>query len=225
MAKNNYCFRLMSLLLVIVMGVLLCGCSNSEEKIYKNAMDLYDLGEYSEAEELFASIPEHESAGEMVKECKYQRANMYYDSKEYTEAYNLFTSIPDYKSSDYMIRKCKLISMARFQYAWGIYQLKDQLKNPSSLQIYGVEFEPYTFTYEGKEELAINIVFDYSGQNSFGGTVRDTIKIIGATVSDDKQQFFLDNIDSLNPIWDYLKDIDYSSSDFDWFDYDYNLKD
>lgn len=174
-----------------------CGCTN-DSSVYNKAHELYENKNFAEAAELFSTISGFKDADELFVVCKFEEAYSLFKAKEFDEAERLFNIVADYdennRNAKLYARDCKTIQMLRSQYIFAIEQLKSKLKNPQSLQVHGAAFEKHEYTYEGKSGTRVDVFLDYSAQNGLGGMNRDTVKIVGRTMSDEQIEYFFDNL-------------------------------
>lgn len=59
--------KIIAVLIVLVMILSLAGCDSSK---YKEAMQMYERGEYAEAKEIFLELGDYEDSASMVKQCE-----------------------------------------------------------------------------------------------------------------------------------------------------------
>ena len=88
--------KIIAALLVLVMALSLCACDSSD---YKEAMELYNLGDYAQARTMFVALADYEDSADMVNKCDYQMAQDYMIDGKYEEAKALFVQLGDYEDS------------------------------------------------------------------------------------------------------------------------------
>lgn len=59
--------KIVALLLVLTMALALCGCSSSD---YKKAQEMFEQGQYEEAQAIFESLGDYEDSKEQASNCK-----------------------------------------------------------------------------------------------------------------------------------------------------------
>lgn len=63
--------KIFILILTLIMVLGAVGCSNQD---YEEALELYEKGNYEEAQSIFAELGDYENSAEMVQDCIYNRA-------------------------------------------------------------------------------------------------------------------------------------------------------
>lgn len=96
--------KALTLLLVIVMTLSLCGCDSSD---YKKAVSLYEAGDYTEAAEIFTSLGDYEDAAELSAKCEYALALDLLADGDYESAFDMFATLGDYEDSIKYIKQAK----------------------------------------------------------------------------------------------------------------------
>jgi TolA-binding protein len=79
------------------------GCSSSD---YKNAMSMYEAGQYEEAATIFTELGDYEDSSAMVLTCQYEGAKSDYDAGDYDGAKETFTALGDYEDSADWVLAC-----------------------------------------------------------------------------------------------------------------------
>ncbi len=73
---------------------------------YRIATNYFDIGNYSDAKNIYQSISDYKNSSDMTKECDYCIAMNMLNNNKYEDAKTLFASISDYKDSADMELKC-----------------------------------------------------------------------------------------------------------------------
>jgi len=91
--------------------LLLSGCKSSD---YKQAVSLFDSGEYEKAQKAFAELGEYkdskeylEKANAIITEERYNHALELFEAENYSKALSAFSSLNDYKDSLQYMNKSK----------------------------------------------------------------------------------------------------------------------
>lgn len=105
--------RIALILVAALMLAMLAGCDSAD---YKEAMALYEGGNYLEAAAMFESLGNYEDSAEQARNSKYQYAQMLFADARYEEAIAAYEVLEDYKDCKDCISECKyLIAEALFQ--------------------------------------------------------------------------------------------------------------
>lgn len=92
--------RLITLLLVVCMAISFSGCAILD---YKQAMDLYEAGEYAEALEIYRNLGDFADSEAMAEICwqkaDYKQAEELFASGDYRQALPLYEGLAMYKDS------------------------------------------------------------------------------------------------------------------------------
>ncbi len=107
--------------LMLAALMLLTGCGKKDD--YKNAMTLYDNGQYQEAAEIFSKLGNFEDSPAMANVCWYEAAKALFDAESYEDARGIFVNLGDYESSADYVDKCDHKLMLQ-QYA-DVFKLLD----------------------------------------------------------------------------------------------------
>ena len=94
---------LLALALVGALGVFLVMPSLR----YKQAVKLYEDGQYKEAAAVFSQMGEYKDSDEMVRECWYCLALKYYKAEDYDQAARYFKKAGQYRDSEARLKKCE----------------------------------------------------------------------------------------------------------------------
>lgn len=92
-----------ALVFLIMTMVLLTGC---DELDYRKAVLHYNAGEFSQAAELFAQIPQHEDSARLYDQARYYQALELYNAEEFSQAAELFAQIPQHADSALLHTRC-----------------------------------------------------------------------------------------------------------------------
>lgn len=76
------------------------------EQIYLRGINRLQMGDYSEAIELFAAIAEYKNSAELIRSCRYLWAVELEAAGDYAGARELCQSLEDYPGRDVLIEKC-----------------------------------------------------------------------------------------------------------------------
>ena len=115
--------KIIAALLVLVMALSLCACDSSD---YKEAMELYNLGDYAQARTMFVALADYEDSADMVNKCDYQMAQDYMIDGKYEEAKALFVQLGDYEDSAARAKDCSY-NIAKASMSAGEYQKAREL--------------------------------------------------------------------------------------------------
>lgn len=101
-------------LFCLCIGLLLCGCFNSDQKDYEAAKELYSAKKYQEAYNKFTELGEYEDARELASESAYLWGQEKFKTGAYEEAIDIFSKLGNYRDSKDLILQCeyfKVVSM------------------------------------------------------------------------------------------------------------------
>ena len=84
------------ILMILLCCFALCGCKSTE---YKDAVSLFEAGDYSGAIEKFTSLGNYKDSDELLKAARYEEAVRLYEAQNYAEAEIAFKALDDYKDS------------------------------------------------------------------------------------------------------------------------------
>ncbi|MBQ1235662.1 MAG: tetratricopeptide repeat protein, partial [Oscillospiraceae bacterium] len=76
------------------------------EQLYLRGINRLQMGDYSEAIELFAAIAEYKNSSELIRSCRYLWALELEAAGDYAGARELCLSLEDYPGRDVLIEKC-----------------------------------------------------------------------------------------------------------------------
>lgn len=132
--------------IMVSMSWQLCACSGKTEEVLPNKQDMLDqIDEYKDQAK-FTSVIE-----------LYRKLKLY-----------------DYISDDdlkFYEKKYEINSFVCYWIESSIEHLKEELKDPYSLVVYGVKIE--MCDDEDYDDVVIELTLDYGAKNSFGGMVRE----------------------------------------------------
>ncbi|MBO7253479.1 MAG: tetratricopeptide repeat protein [Oscillospiraceae bacterium] len=101
--KNSF-RKMMILVTAFAMVLMFTGCDSDD---YKEAMGLYESGNYAEAMEMFQALGDYEDSAQMVLACRYGQAKVLMDAGSYEEAAQAFALLGDYQDSQAQMNACK----------------------------------------------------------------------------------------------------------------------
>ena len=100
-------FFITFLIIAVIVGVFAFVISGSKGRIYDEAMDAFEVGDYQTAIEKFEQLPsDYEDVSEMIVESKYQMAIEHMSYGDMESAKTIFEEIIDYADSETMITEC-----------------------------------------------------------------------------------------------------------------------
>lgn len=105
------------IVLVLIPAILLSGCGKGSD--YKDAMSLYENGNYHEASIKFTELGDYENSKEMVKTCRYEEAKALLDTGKFEDARRIFADLGDYERSVEYVKECD------YRAALGLYDSGD----------------------------------------------------------------------------------------------------
>ena len=82
---------------------MLTGCSGSK---YKEATELFNVGNYAEARAMFVELGDYEDSEVKVKECDYQMAEELLENRKFEEARELYLSLNDFQDCEEKAKEC-----------------------------------------------------------------------------------------------------------------------
>ncbi len=88
------------------------------EMRYKDAMSLYEDGDYDEALDAFEAMGDYKDAPDMINACNYGKAMDLFDDEKYEKALKAFDKLGDYKDAKEQMKACS--------YEIALELLKDQ---------------------------------------------------------------------------------------------------
>lgn len=95
--------KVTALLLALVLAMCLTGCKGSD---YKNAVSLYESGQYEEAVDKFTELGDYKDSQLLLQTCKYESAKAMINSGSYEEAKAIFEELGDFEDSADYINSC-----------------------------------------------------------------------------------------------------------------------
>lgn len=89
--------------LTLAMLLLLTGCDALD---YRDAIALYNAGEFSQAADRFAQIPDYEDSAQLYTRARYWQALELYNAGQFTEAAEVFAPLGNYEDSKQLHTRC-----------------------------------------------------------------------------------------------------------------------
>jgi len=108
-SKKKYLWLIAVVILALVLvaaGVRHSIAPDSNAETYNNALQLFALGRYTEARQLFAGLSSYQDAEARVLECDYRSAMKLKDAELYTDAAAAFTALGNYADAPEMAAAC-----------------------------------------------------------------------------------------------------------------------
>lgn len=90
-------------ILTLIIMLTLTACNITD---YKNAMELYNSGNYQEALAAFDKLADYKDSSEMVTKCKYETAKSLFSSGNFKEAYMILSKMREYEDCTELINQC-----------------------------------------------------------------------------------------------------------------------
>lgn len=87
----------------LTLALMLTSCSSID---YKNAMNLYNSGNYTEALAVFEELADYKDSSEMAIKCKYETAKSLFSSGSFTESYTILSKMREYEDCTELINQC-----------------------------------------------------------------------------------------------------------------------
>ena len=168
--------KLAFLLFVLVMALSLAACGKGGE--YKDAMSLYESGQYHDAAVKFTELSDYENSKEMVKTCKYEEAKELFKAGSYDEAREIFVDLADYEQSSDYVTQCDG-AIAREKYG----DVFDALAGNTWFYNGGNDTTLNRISFENDSASIAQVYFDGNGKHDNGSsecsyTVDDTNVIV-----------------------------------------------
>ncbi len=91
---------------LIIVAIILSTFVFIPQGKYSKAFEMFDTGNYAEAEMVFSELGEYKDSLDMANECIYHEAIILVDAKNYADAISLFTKLGEYKDSLDMANEC-----------------------------------------------------------------------------------------------------------------------
>ena len=113
--------KLISIILALSIAFSLVGCDSSD---YKKGLELYEQGEYSNAQLIFEGLGDYKDSMQMVKACYYEKALKYAKEQDFMLALELMENASGYQDSDILIQEYK------YAYAMHLVGFRDQFDYP-----------------------------------------------------------------------------------------------
>lgn len=129
---------------------------------YYRAEDLVKHGEYQEAQLLLDNIPGYDDSLQLQNKIDYETALSSLENGDYETAYEIFSRLGNYEDS---AAQKKIVYYEALAFK-SLFQIRDTLKNPSSMRITKV-----TFYEDSATEGELDAIFEFTATNSYGGTL------------------------------------------------------
>ena len=95
------------ILILLLVGILAFSLSGCDALDYREAIDLYNVGEYDAAAEMFAALGDYEDSAKLVTRSHYWAAVTRMEQGNYEEALPRFLKLQDYEDSAQRVTECK----------------------------------------------------------------------------------------------------------------------
>lgn len=139
--------KILSVVLVASMLILLGGCGESR-KVYKNATDMMDGGNYESAAKEFASLGDYKDSEEKATYCRYEHAVSLMNDKKFADAADAFAKLGNYKNSEEKAVHCKCEQVLTLMNEGGkVFEVLDALKAIGDYQEVYDQIEQIRKTY------------------------------------------------------------------------------
>lgn len=172
MDKALYCLKRYAIiygsviaLAVIAFVAVFLLTSNSRE--YKNAMELYNNGQYVEASAIFNELDDYENSAKMVEACTYAQGCELVSASDFAGASLMFEKIPGYKDSARMVEFCRIEQLySKYPNVFALIQDKVWYFNYSGESAYSVR----SITFTKEKAIIKEAVIDGNGRDTKGDT-------------------------------------------------------
>ena len=180
---------------IVISAILLLALTGCDSSDYKKATELFNSGNYAEAQTMFEALGDYEDSAEMVLECKYQNSIALMEEKEYDTAKEILETLGDYKDSADVLREVGWNIFADYLYDEG----KVTIKNDD----YKVTLE--MVEEQGEELIAVALSVGTTGMAShdFVAMINQPYPEVTALVAEGKISIFTS----------YMEDEGYTSWD------------
>lgn len=140
--------KLIAISLVLILTFTLTGC---DSQIYREAVNLYNAQEYTQAAELFAQLGDYENSKEMISRCNYWEAVKLMEQGDFSAALPRFVKLGNYEDSPQRLLEC------RYQVAVAAFESGDYAQAEAEF----LEFSNYRQTPEYLRQLNWQKFYDY----------------------------------------------------------------
>ena len=155
--KTRFWKSVVCLLLVFLLTFAMTGC---EELDYRDAVDLYNAGNYEEAAKLFAQLGDFEDSSQLETRCYYWLAVKAMEFGRYEAALEQFRALGDYEDAPARITECT------YQLAVAAFDSGDL----AAAEAYFLEIPDYKQTREYCRQITWQKFFDAIAEKAPGET-------------------------------------------------------
>lgn len=99
------------ILCLLLLVAAFTGCNATE---YKKAVELYESGQYAQAQNIFEELGEYEDSQAKAQDCRYMQGQALMESGKYEEAEEIFRKLGGYKDSNTYAQDCKWYLFAEY---------------------------------------------------------------------------------------------------------------
>ena len=147
--------KLFLAILTLSILLLMSGCKSSD---YKQAVSLFDSGEYEKAQKAFEELGEYKDSKEYLEranaEISYTNAVSLFDSGEYEKAQKNFEELGEYKDSkEYLEKANAIITEERYNHALELFEAEDYSKALSAFSSLNDYKDSLQYMNKSKEML------------------------------------------------------------------------
>lgn len=173
------------ILCLLLLVAAFTGCDATE---YKKAVELYESGQYAQAQTIFEELGEYEDSQAKAQDCRYMQGQALLESGKYEEAKEIFRKLGDYKDSKTYAQDCKWYLFAEYVEN---NDVSEKRNNASGT--------PYSFSIERTSKNSFVVKYTMNQSMGFMSGLRDssmTIKKSSSSaeiVSDGKVSMFGQN--------------------------------
>lgn len=140
------------ILCLLLLVAAFTGCDATE---YKKAVELYESGQYAQAQTIFEELGEYEDSKTYAQDCRYMQGQALMESGKYEEAEEIFRKLGNYKDSKTYAQDCKWYLFAGYVEN---NDVSEKRNNASGI--------PYSFSIERTSKNSF--VVKYSMNQSMG---------------------------------------------------------
>lgn len=133
------------ILCLLLLVAAFTGCNATE---YKKAVELYESGQYAQAQNIFEELGEYEDSQAKAQDCRYMQGQALMESGKYEEAEEIFRKLGNYKDSNTYAQDCRymqgqtLMESEKYEEAEDIFQ---KLGNYKDSNTYAQDCKWYLF--------------------------------------------------------------------------------